>query len=345
MIRETCARVREPVRPTNVGIRAATVFVLTWTVSISADDYDPLRVPDAAKVETIDLSVHDSMRKRDIPVRVYRESEAKDQTAAPVVLFSHGLGGSRTGSAYLGNHWAKRGYIAVFLQHPGSDDSVWKDEPLGKRTAAMQKAASARNLLLRLQDVPAVLDQLTKWNADSGHALHGALDLKRVGMSGHSFGAQTAQAVAGQSMALFAKRYVDPRIKASVVMSPSSPRGGDNPKAAFGGVKLPWLLMTGTKDTSPIGGQTVESRLAVFPALPAGDKYELVLHNAEHSAFSERALSGDQEARNPNHHRVILALSTAFWDAFLKENVAAKGWLNGEGAKSVLQPEDRWQRK
>jgi hypothetical protein len=41
----------------------------------------------------------------------------------------------------------------------------------------------------------------------------------------------------------------------------------------------------------------------------------LVLHNAEHSVFTDRPLPGEREPRNPNHHRVILALSTAFWDA------------------------------
>ena len=51
----------------------------------------------------------------------------------------------------------------------------------------------------------------------------------------------------------------------------------------------PWLLMTGTKDTAAIGGQTIESRLAVFPALPEERGYELVLHDAEHSAFTDRA--------------------------------------------------------
>jgi hypothetical protein len=129
-----------------------------------------------------------------------------------------------------------------------------------------------------------------------------------------------------------------------LVLSPGRPRRGDV-NAAFGRVKIPWLLMTGTKDTAPIGGQTVESRLAVFPALPPGDKYELVLHNAEHSAFSDRALPGDTEPRNPNHHRAILALSTAFWDASLRGDAAAKAWLDGSGPRSVLEAQDRWQRK
>lgn len=44
-----------------------------------------------------------------------------------------------------------------------------------------------------------VLDRLAEWNAAADHALAGRLDLHRVGMSGHSFGAQTTQAVSGQS--------------------------------------------------------------------------------------------------------------------------------------------------
>lgn len=87
------------------------------------------------------------------------------------------------------------------------------------------------------------------------------------------------------------------------------------------------------------------SRLAVFPALPPGAKYELVLDKAEHSAFTDRALPGDREPRNPNHHRVIMALSTAFWDAWLGGDAEAKAWLAGDGPVSVLEKADRWQKK
>jgi predicted dienelactone hydrolase len=240
-------------------------------------------------------------------------------------------------------HWSARGYVVVFLQHPGSDDLVWKDVPLRKRMKAMQEAASSQNFLLRVRDVPVVLDRLEDWNKDDRHELAGRLDVRRVGMSGHSFGAVTTQAVSGQSIPLGGTRFTDVRIKAAIAFSPSSPRRGD-PNQAFGSVKIPWLLMTGTKDTSPIGGQTVESRMAVYPRLPRSiDKYELVLHNAEHSAFTDRALPGDREPRNPNHHRTILALSTAFWDAHLQNNESARAWLHGAEARSVLESQDRWQ--
>lgn len=69
-----------------------------------------------------------------------------------------------------------------------------------------------------------------------------------------------------------------------------------------------------------------------------------MLHDAEHSAFSDRALPGDREPRKPNHHRAILAFSTAFWDAFLRDD-DAQAWLDGDGPRQMLETDDRWQRK
>jgi predicted dienelactone hydrolase len=195
-----------------------------------------------------------------------------------------------------------------------------------------------------VQDVPAVLNQLNAWNQNAGHALNGRLDLSRVGMSGHSFGAMTTQAVGGQSFEIGGQRLSDPRIRAALALSPSAPRRGGDPAEAFRSVQIPWMLMTGTKDTAPIGEADADSRLKVYPHLPRTiDKYELVLHNAEHSAFTERALPGESEARNPNHHRVILACSTAFWDAYLREDPAARTWLATLAEHQILEPEDRWQ--
>jgi predicted dienelactone hydrolase len=302
--------------------------------------YDPLLV-DKYQLARHDLTVKDEKRSREIPIRVYLP---KEKTPAPVVLFSHGLGGSREGSAYLGNHWAARGYVAVFLQHPGSDDSVWKDKPPAQRMAAMQAAADLENFVLRIDDVRAVLDQLDQWNKSFGNQLSGRLDMKRIGMSGHSFGAVTTQVLSGQRFARGAE-VTDSRIKAAVIMSPSGPRGGGDPAQAFGSVKIPWMLLTGTKDTAPIGEADVASRLSVFPALPVGGKYEVVLYNAEHSAFTERALPGDIQPRNPSHHRSILALTTAFWDAYLRNDPNARKWLDGDGPRKVLDKADRWQRK
>ncbi len=317
----------------------AVFSALAFGARAADSSYDPLAIPASFAPRTLDLTVRDESRKRDIPVRVYLPAAT---LAAPVVLFSHGLGGSRAGSAYLGDHWSGRGYVAVFLQHPGSDESVWRSEQPAERMAALEQAANLENFFLRVSDVRAVLDQLGRWNADADSELAGRLDLDHVGMSGHSFGAVTTEAVSGEHFP--AGELTESRIKAAVVMSPSTPHRG-TPEEAFGAVSLPWMLMTGTKDLAPIGQADMKSRLGVYPALPAGGKYEVVLDRAEHSAFTDRALPGDREPRNPNHHRVILALSTAFWDAYLRGDAAAKAWLDGDGPRSMLEPQDRWQRK
>lgn len=314
-------------------------------VAGSASAYDPLLVPDGQLPESCDLSVIDHDRGRTIPIRLYLRTQGNTTVRCPVVLFSHGLGGSRTGSRYLGEHWSQRGYVVVALQHPGSDESVWRDVPLSQRMTAMRRAASFENFRLRVDDVAAVLDQLVKWNANDVHSLSGRLDLDRVGMAGHSFGGQTTQAVSGQAFPLIGRRLTDPRIKAAVVMSPGTPRGRLDAGSAFSEVAIPWLLLTGTRDTAVIGGQTIESRLAVFPSLPVGQAYELVLHDAEHSAFTDRSLPGDRLPRNPHHHRAILAITTAFWDAFLRQDANAREWLDGAGCRGALEAQDRWQRK
>ena len=304
---------------------------LTAAFTVRAVDYNPLTTDKSFTAKQVEVTIHDVARHRDLPLRIYLPTNTAPQ---PVVLFSHGLGGNRAGSAFLGEHWAARGYVAVFLQHPGSDDSVWKDTPRSDRMAAMKKAASLDNFLLRVQDVPAVLNQLKIWSADKTNVLAGRLDLKKVGMSGHSFGAVTTQAVSGQNFPLEGQKFTDPRIQAAVIFSPSTPKSGSVEKA-FGAVKIPWLLMTGTKDLSPIGNADMKSRLGVYPALHGAPKYEVVLNKAEHSAFTDRALPGEREQRNPNHHRVILALSTAFWDAYLRGDAAALAWINEIGRAHV----------
>jgi predicted dienelactone hydrolase len=207
--------------------------------------------------------------------------------------------------------------------------------------AAMRKAANFSNMIDRLKDVPAVLDNLAQWNADAGHKLRGRLDLERVGMSGHSFGALTTQGVSGMSIPVIGLRYQDSRIRAALPMSPSAPNWVGSASRSFAKVGIPWMLMTGTKDDSPIGNTSPMDRQKVFAALPAGEHYELVLDGAEHGAFTEMAgRTRWSTSQNPNHHRVILALSTAFWDAYLMNRPEARQWLRGTGPKGISQPGD-----
>jgi len=299
--------------------------------------YDPMKIPDSV-IESITLEVKDSVRNRILPLRVYLP---KGDKPAPVVLFSHGLGGSCDNNPYLGNHWAARGYVVVFIQHPGSDEKVWMEAAALRRMAAMKQAASFDNFLLRAEDVPAVLDHLAKFNLAEKHELKGRMDLEHIGMSGHSFGANTTQCVSGQAFAGARVSFLEPRIDASLMMSPSAPAIG-NPSDAFATIRIPCLLMTGTRDDSPIGNSTPADRLKVFPHLTRAPAWQVVFDGATHMDFGQRSLGGKVKS-GTRYHRAILALSTAFWDSKLKGDASAEAWLMGDGAKSVLDSKDVWQ--
>ena len=316
-------------------------LLLIWLVVISgafaADSYNPLMPTEGGPRKVLDLVVRDGERQRDLPVKIYLP---KSSGPAPLILFSHGLGGSSRGYSYLGTQWAGRGYVVVMIQHPGSDESVWQGN--SDPAAAMRQAANGKNFILRMQDVSVVISMLGLWNKEAGNPLRNRIDMEKIGMSGHSFGALTTQGVSGERLGFLGIKFTDPRIKAALCLSPGSPAFG-NPSKAFGTVKIPWMLMTGTNDVSLIGRQNLASRLGVFTALPAGGKYELVLNGADHMAFTDAPIP--RSTSNANHHKVIDALSTAFWDAYLKGDKVAKAWLDGEAAQAILTAADTFRTK
>ncbi|TWU55576.1 alpha/beta hydrolase family protein [Rubripirellula reticaptiva] len=317
------------------------IIVLSMLIDIAAAaqtlDYDPSVSLGAVVIEDDQFTYDD----RDVPIRIYLPEST---VASPVLLFSHGLGGSREGGTYLGKHWAGRGYTVVALQHAGSDVEVIKNAPRLKMMQTLQLAASAANAQFRYSDVKATLDYLEKQNNTNGKYA-GRFDMTKIGMSGHSFGAVTTQAVSGQSYKFQGQKHTDQRIDAAIAFSPSVPTYGHD-ENTFSKVSIPWMLMTGTKDDARFGRNLdAKSRRKVFQGLPSsGHFYELVLHDAEHAAFADQR-GGRTSARNPNHHKAITALSTAFWDAYLRGDEKAKSWLNNSGARTALEPNDQWQRK
>jgi len=295
----------------------------------------------SSNIEELLFEALDKERDRVVPIKVYFN---KSKASQPIILFSHGLGGSRENNAYLGKYWAEAGYVSVFMQHKGSDIDVWKSVRIGKRLQALKSAASAETALLRFNDVPFIIDQLKLWNNQQGHQLNKLLDLEHIGMSGHSFGAITTLAVAGRKFPLGLNFY-DPRIDAFLALSPSS---GESvkPSEVFRQIKSPILCMTGSEDESPISNTSPEDRLKVYEALPKGDKYQLVLEGAKHFAFGDNN-SWRTRGRNPKHHSIIQQISLQFWNAYLKGNTESLQWLQSNKAitETGLISADVWQWK
>ncbi|MEZ6135127.1 MAG: dienelactone hydrolase [Pirellulaceae bacterium] len=315
-----------------------SLFFVALT-ALQSGNYDPTAT--RGTVEVVDVEFTYGKEDREVPLRIYLPEV---DSAAPVLLFSHGLGGSRDNNKYLGNHWAGRGYVVVVMQHAGSDTKVITEAPRLQRFAAIKSAASGENLLHRIRDVKETLDHLESLNRPGG-AYDGRFDLTKVGMSGHSFGAVTTEAVSGQSFGRLGQPSLEKRIKAAVAFSPSPPAAG-NDSNSFSKVQIPWLLMTGTKDQSPIGKRTdPESRRLVFKQLPKSNMfYELVFDGGEHSLFSDfRVDPNDRLDRK--RKQAIQAISTAFWDAYLKGDDGALEWLDHSGPSRLLDSADVWQKK
>lgn len=283
-------------------------------------------------VVTARFTWHDTKRERDVPVKIY--SPANRTGPFPVILFSHGLGGTRDNYEYLGEYWASHGYVSVHLQHEGSDDQVWRQAGLfGSKKAMRRAVADPRNAINRTRDVSFAIDELERLNREKSAYQH-RLDLSRIGVAGHSFGAFTALAVAGQEFTPGLNRngtLADPRVKAVIPMSAPAPANQSRLDEVYGNIHIPCLHMTGTKDSSPIGDTQPGERRLPFDHCRKSDQYLITFQDGDHMVFSGRRATRQDRA----FQALICESSTMFWNAYLRDDPKAKSWLAND-FKSTL---------
>jgi predicted dienelactone hydrolase len=120
--------------------------------------------------ETLEFDWVDVKRQRPVPVRLYWPKGTSSSAPIPLVVFSHGIGGSRRGYRYLGEHWSSHGVASLHLQHVGSDRNVWFGNPLGL-IGRLQDAAQEREAIERPRDLAFALDQLlaSPWEIGRAH--------------------------------------------------------------------------------------------------------------------------------------------------------------------------------
>ncbi|MDR1140142.1 MAG: alpha/beta fold hydrolase [Planctomycetaceae bacterium] len=273
---------------------------------------------------------YDAERGRTIPVRFFIP-EADSAKPYPTVLLSHGLGGSRDGFGYLGNDWAKHGYLVVVMQHPGSDSTLRTERRNGETILqAMTRAVNAQEAQHRADDVRFVLDELER-RQKSDKKLAGKIDINRIGIGGHSFGSQTAFAAVGRL-----PYRADPRIKAAIVMSPSPPQKID-PIFVHKNIKTPILHLTGTNDKSPIQKDfKPEDRRIPFDSITGTDQYLVIFKNGNHLLFSGHPRMFGLTAMEKKCQPIIAEITRHFLDAYLKDNIEAKTWLRKNGLPEIM---------
>jgi predicted dienelactone hydrolase len=282
----------------------------------------------AAAIST-DLTLRDAARGRDIECRVYF-SEAG--TVLPLIVFSHGFGADRTAFEVIARHWAEHGYVVVLPSHlDGFGKSAGKSLP--QQPGAASKPLAAKRSLVelisdpakteaRVQDVLFIMENSEQISAKIP-ALAGRLDTKRIGVSGHSFGAYTASLLGGVTVDMGgqkARSFRDARVRCILPISAQGTGQQGLTESSWSQLKIPMMTITGSRDQGA-GGQGPDWKKLPFNYSPAGDKYLVYIEGANHVSFG--GYGGRDNAFTP----VVKATTLAFWDAYLKGDASAKAAL------------------
>jgi predicted dienelactone hydrolase len=275
---------------------------------------DPVLAPLAERgpftVAQYDSDWLDAKRQRHVPVHIYAPDSPS--STMPVIILSHGLGSSRTGYRYLGEHWASHGYISVHPEHLGTEH-----------------ASDRRNRIDFPADLSFVIDQLESDDA-LPPPLRGHIDRSRIGVAGHSFGAYGALAMGGLRV-LFPDHTVinfrDSRVRAAIPISMSE----NFQPASYTEIAIPMLHITGTRDWDLLYGTWARKRRVPFNSIRRDDQYLVVVRGANHSTFSEEESSETQRA-----HDAVRIASLLFWNAYLRDDKTALAELHDGEMASAL---------
>jgi hypothetical protein len=204
-------------------------------------------------------------RQRDVPVRLRWPDAARFAGPWPVVIFSHGLGGTREGGTVWGEAWADGGLCRC--ASCSTRAAIWRP-CAASRTPSPTSARCVlwpglSKLLARLRDVGFALDEIGRRHA-AGQGQWGHVRPTQAGMAGHSFGAHTTMGMAGQRYPGF-EGIAEPRLAAFIAFSPTAPVMGDAHRA-FERLNRPLLSITGTRDDDVVAWAPRPS--GAWPSLP-----------------------------------------------------------------------------
>ena len=294
----------------------AAAFPLTVAAAAAAADATP-------PYEVLDLDWSDSARQRAVPARLYLPTAA---ASMPLMVFSHGIGGSRNGYSWLGRHVASHGIASLHLQHVGSDRQLWTGGSIFDMVGRLQAAAQEGEAINRALDLRFGLNTLL------ASPLADRIDVRRIVAAGHSYGANTTLLASGARVERQGRviELQEPRVQAAVVISAPPFYGDPDPRKILASVAVPSLHVTATEDVIRIPGyfSGADDRVKVFDATGGARKWLAIYEGGSHSMFTDRAGTGGVTL-NPQVKAATQALVLAF----------LRSVFDGDGADMAAWPQ------
>ena len=285
------------------------------------------------QVRTLDrVDLVDPARGRPIPTRIHMPAEPGPW---PVVIFSHGFGGSLAAFGNAGRAWASKGIVVL---HPTHTDSVQVPDPTlpaedaravrAALAAAMGQGSSGVSLTevmerpvflrSRLADIGFLQGLVKSRDARLPAAVRERIEPSRIGMAGHSFGAYLTLVACG------ARLSPEPQILPSgfrsglVISGQGTGRLGLKP-GAFDRMSTSLFSITGSRDFGA-AGETPDWRLEAFRTARPGRQYAAILDGFRHGDFD----APDSDPALGKAAGRLRGLQSAFWRATLSGD--ASGW-------------------
>ena len=301
-----------------------------------------------SNVGAVDITLNDARRNRPLPARIYYPQE---DGSFPVIIFSHGAGGSRESFSYLSRFWASSGYVCIHPTHFGSDLSVLQRIGL---QALLETTNDPEVWSERPQDISFIIDSLEKIEQQVPQ-LKGKINSSFIGVSGHSYGAYTSMLLAGAVIAMPGDEtasFRDDRVWVFLGISPpGTGRQGLN-LGSWDRINAPLMTVSGTEDLG-LEGKPASWRMEAFKYMSPIDKYHVLVKGANHFSFdpdvsttrttSQRRARGNNLSTARNQLELeskklikiyLQSASIAFWDAYLKFQKPAKEYLKSESLQT-----------
>ena len=311
----------------------AGVLFVRWLQSrprprvVSVSKPVALKGVDNAPVSAVEVLVlRDQARRKKLHLRITYPSIITSPTKLPIIVFSHGRGGSKDDYQLLVQYWCARDYACIQLNHY---DAL---PPKGKRLSR-----DLRDWASRPKDVSLVLDSLSDI-MQAIPELAERLDLERIGVGGHSFGAHTAQLLGGLTARDHERgrvSYRDRRVSAVFLLSPQG-RGRLHSPDSWSTIRLPMMTITGTRDDGR-NGEDYTWRLDPFELSAPGDKYLIVIRDADHGFGGiPRSSAQYPYAQDEEVAGIVQEESLRFWNAYLKGDIDAREALRSERSHGAI---------